>query len=105
MPDLMMLLHVAGHTLETEMTARLAEIGITPRAHCILSKALEAERTQSELAQLCNLDKTTMVVTMDALETAGWAQRNLSGADRRARIIAVTPAGREMVKRAGKVVA
>jgi MarR family transcriptional regulator, transcriptional regulator for hemolysin len=105
MPDLMMLLHVAGHTLETEMTARLAEIGITPRANCVLSKALEAQRTQSELAELCNLDKTTMVVTMDALEKAGWARRRLSGTDRRARIIEVTPAGQEMVERSGKVVA
>jgi MarR family transcriptional regulator, transcriptional regulator for hemolysin len=101
----MMLLHVTGHTLETEMTARLAEIGVTPRANCVLFRALEAERTQSELAELCNLDKTTMVVTMDALERAGWAKRRLSGADRRARIIEVTPAGREMVERAGKVVA
>jgi hypothetical protein len=34
-PDLMMLLHVASHTLETEMTVRLAEIGITPRENCV----------------------------------------------------------------------
>jgi MarR family transcriptional regulator for hemolysin len=104
-PDLMMLLHVASHTLETELTARLAEIGITPRANCVLTKALEAEHTQSELAELCNLDKTTMVVTMDALERDGWAVRRLSSTDRRARIIAVTPAGKEMVQRAEKVVA
>lgn len=104
-PDLMMLLHVASHTLETEMTVRLAAIGVTPRANCVLARALGHERTQTELAELCNLDKTTMVVTMDALEKAGLAERRLSGTDRRARVVAVTEAGAEMVARAEQVVA
>jgi len=103
--DIMMLLRLATHALETELTASLAELGITPRAHCVLSKALDDERTQGELAELANLDKTTMVVTVDALEKAGLAERRLSGSDRRARIIAVTDAGRRMVQRADQVVA
>ena len=103
--DLVMLLRLAGHALETELTARLAELGITPRAHCVLAKAMDHERTQGELAGLSNLDKTTMVVTVDALEKAGLAQRRPTGTDRRARIIAVTDAGRRMVERADEVVA
>ena len=103
-PDLMMLLHVASHTLETEMTARLATIGVTPRANCVLSQALRQERTQTELAEACNLDKTTMVVTVDALEREGLAERRLSSIDRRARIIAVTPAGAELVAKAQRVI-
>ena len=59
----------------------------------MLSKAAGQELTQSQLAELCNLDKTTMVVTLDALERAGLAERRPSSTDRRARIIAVT-AGR-----------
>ena len=51
-PDLLMLFHVASHTLETEMTARLASIGVTPRTNCVLSQAMRQERTQSELAEL-----------------------------------------------------
>src|SRR5262245_60827648 len=102
-PDLMMLFSVASHTLETEMTARLATIGVTPRAHCVLVKAVEQERTQTELAELCNLDKTTMVVTVDALERAGLAERRLSSTDRRARIIAVTPTGADLVAKADRV--
>src|SRR5215218_10329040 len=103
-PDLMMLLHVASHTLETEMTVRLAELGITPRENCVLSKASGHELTQSELAERCNLDKTTMVVTIDALERAGLAERVPSSTDRRARIIAVTAAGERMVAKAELVV-
>lgn len=103
-PDLMMLFNVASHTLETEMTARLATIGVTPRANCVLVRAMQQERTQTELAELCNLDKTTMVVTLDALENAGLAERRLSSTDRRARIIAVTRAGADLVARAETVI-
>jgi MarR family transcriptional regulator, transcriptional regulator for hemolysin len=103
--DLLMLLHVASHALETELAARLAELGITPRGRCVLAAAADGELTQTELAERCNLDKTTMVVTMDTLEKAGLAERRTSSADRRARIIAVTDAGRRMVDESERVVA
>ena len=103
--DLMMLLHLTGHALETELTARLAEIGLTPRARCVLSSALDADRTQSEIADLASIDKTTMVVTMDALESAGYAERKPSPSDRRARVVVVTELGREMVAKGDQVVA
>ncbi|MFC3896249.1 MarR family winged helix-turn-helix transcriptional regulator [Lentzea rhizosphaerae] len=103
--DLMMLLHLTGHALETELTARLAEIGLTPRARCVLSSALDADRTQSEIADLVSIDKTTMVVTMDALESAGYAERKPSPSDRRARVVVVTELGREMVAKGDRVVA
>ncbi|HWO59515.1 MAG TPA: MarR family transcriptional regulator [Umezawaea sp.] len=102
--DLLMLLKVTGHALETELAARLAAVGVTPRAQCVLTNALAGERTQSELAELSNLDKTTMVVTMDALEKSGLAERRLSSTDRRARIIVVTDEGREVVEKARRVV-
>ncbi|MFI6097551.1 MarR family winged helix-turn-helix transcriptional regulator [Lentzea sp. NPDC051213] len=101
----MMLLHLTGHALETELTARLAEIGLTPRARCVLSGALDAERTQSEIAELASIDKTTMVVTLDALEAAGYAERKPSAVDRRARVVVVTESGREIVAKADQVVA
>ena len=103
--DLMMLLHLTGHALETELTARLAEIGLTPRARCVLSSALDAESTQSEIAERISIDKTTMVVTMDALELAGYAERKPSPTDRRARVVVVTDLGREICEKADRVVA
>jgi MarR family transcriptional regulator, transcriptional regulator for hemolysin len=103
--DLGLLLSRAAHGLHTELTAGLTELGISPRAHCVLSKAMTGELTQSQLAGLCALDKTTMVVTIDELEKAGLAERRLSSTDRRARIIWVSPAGEQMVARGREIVA
>ena len=103
-PDLTGLLKHAGHVLETQLTAALAEVGLTPRMQCVLVYALEEERTQIQLAELAYLDKTTMVVTVDALEKAGFAERRPSETDRRARIIAVTPAGAEVAAEGQRIV-
>jgi MarR family transcriptional regulator, transcriptional regulator for hemolysin len=103
--DLGLLLSRAAHGLHAELTAGLTELGISPRAHCVLSHALGGELTQSQLAGLCSLDKTTMVVTIDELERAGLAERRLSSTDRRARIIWVSPAGERLVERGREVVA
>ena len=103
--DLMFLLSQASHALETEMTAALHALGISPRAHCVLTHALRGELTQSQVAEQCALDKTTMVVTMDELEKAGLAERRPLGTDRRARIIAVTKAGERRVAEANAIVA
>ncbi|MFE0737737.1 MarR family winged helix-turn-helix transcriptional regulator [Streptomyces sp. NPDC058855] len=103
-PDLSYLLDHTSHVLRTRMTAALGEIGLTPRMHCVLVHALEAERTQAQLAEIGDMDKTTMVVTVDALEKAGLAERRPSSTDRRARIIAVTEAGAEIAARSQKIV-
>jgi DNA-binding MarR family transcriptional regulator len=104
-PDLTGLLKHAGHVLETQLTAALAEVGLSPRMQCILGYALEEEeRTQIQLAELAYLDKTTMVVTVDALERAGFAERRPSTTDRRARIIAVTKAGAEVAAEGQRIV-
>jgi MarR family transcriptional regulator for hemolysin len=103
-PDLGFLFNHAGHVVNSELSAKLAELGTTPREICVLGKALGAELTQSRLGELAALDKTTMVVTMDALERAGLAERRPSTTDRRARIVAVTPAGEKLLAAGQQVV-
>ncbi|NUT45677.1 MAG: winged helix-turn-helix transcriptional regulator [Thermoactinospora sp.] len=103
-PDLSYLLDHTSHVLRTQMAAALAEIGLTARMHCVLVHALEEERTQIQLAEIGDMDKTTMVVTVDALEKAGLAERRPSSTDRRARIIAVTEAGEEVARRSQEIV-
>ena len=98
------LLGQASHVLVTEMTAAFAEMGVSPRGHCVLSSARTGEFTQKELADMVGLDKTTMVVTIDELEAAGLAERLPSPTDRRARIINVTKAGEKVVATGEKVV-
>jgi DNA-binding MarR family transcriptional regulator len=102
-PDLSFMLAHASHVLATRMTAAFAEIGITPREYCVLYHASTGELTQIELARLSDLDKTTMVVTLDELEAAGYAERHPSPADRRARIVVVTDAGRRVVAAGHKI--
>ncbi|MCP2322894.1 DNA-binding MarR family transcriptional regulator [Hamadaea flava] len=103
-PDLSFFLDHTSHVLRTRMAAELAEIGLTARMHCVLVHALEEERTQIQLAELGDMDKTTMVVTVDALEKAGLAERRPSSTDRRARIVAVTPAGAKLAHRSQEIV-
>ena len=103
-PDLSFLLDHTSHVLRTRMSAALAEIGLTARMHCVLVHALEEERTQAQLAELGDMDKTTMVVTVDALEKAGLAERRPSAQDRRARIIAVTEEGARVAGRSQEIV-
>lgn len=102
-PDVSFLLDHAAHVLRTRMAAALAEVGLTARMHCVLTHALGAERTQAELAEIGDMDKTTMVVTVDALERAGLAERRASARDRRARIISVTDAGAELAARSREI--
>ncbi|MGW2252269.1 MarR family winged helix-turn-helix transcriptional regulator [Kitasatospora sp. NPDC001660] len=101
--DISGLLDHASHVLATRMASAFTELGITPRAYCVLFHAQEAERTQIQLADLADLDKTTMVVTVDELENAGLAERRPSATDRRARIISVTPAGERAVERGTEI--
>jgi len=102
--DLTGLLNSAGHAMSNRLAAALAEVGLTPRMQCVLVHALEEERTQIQLAALADLDKTTMVGTVDELERRGLAQRRPSVADRRARIIAVTPEGRRAAEEGQRIV-
>ena len=102
--DLSFLFDKAGQVLNVRMTAALAELGITPRGYCVLSKAVPGELTQGELAEIALLDKTTMVVTMDQLEGAGLARRLPSPTDRRARIVQTTDEGRRVVEHARKLI-
>jgi DNA-binding MarR family transcriptional regulator len=99
------LLAQASHVMKTEVTAALESLGISPRAHHVLKTAMQGDYTQTELAHIVGLDKTTMVVTLDELEATGLAERRPSATDRRARVIAVTKAGAAKVRQAEAITA
>jgi len=44
--DLLFLLNQASYALTTELTAALAELGISTRAYCVLSHAMKGDLTQ-----------------------------------------------------------
>jgi MarR family transcriptional regulator for hemolysin len=101
--NLCWLLSRASWTLTTELTAALEGLGISPRAHAVLAAAATGEHSQTQLARMIGLDKTTMVVTLDELEAAGLAARRASPTDRRARVIAVTEAGARTLREAEEI--
>jgi DNA-binding MarR family transcriptional regulator len=101
--NLAWLLYRAHWALAAELTAALEPLGVSARGYHVLHAALSGEHTQTELADMVGLDKTTMVVTLDELERAGLAERRLAPHDRRARIVAVTAAGERKVVEAEKV--
>src|SRR2546423_13395466 len=101
--NLAWLLYRAHWPLASELAAALAPLGVSARGYHVLRAALSGQHTQTELAEMVGLDKTTMVVAVDELEKAGLAERQLSPDDRRARIIAVTAAGKRTVAQADKV--
>ena len=95
--NLAWLLSQAHFAMLSELHAALRPQGITPRGYHVLVAAQTGDRTQTELAGLVGLDKTTMVVTVDELESAGLAERTPSETDRRARVISVTAKGDKVV--------
>ena len=102
--DVTGLLNQAGHLLSNRLAAALAEVDLTPRMQCVLVHALEEERTQIQIAALSDLDKTTMVSTVDDLESRGLAERRPSTSDRRARIVGVTEKGRLAAEQGQRIV-
>jgi MarR family transcriptional regulator, transcriptional regulator for hemolysin len=102
--DLSMLLNQASYALTSRLSAALEELGISVRIYCALAKAAEAEYTQGQLADLAWMDKTTMVVTLDEMEARGLAERRHSPGDRRVRVIAITPEGRQVLGKADRIV-
>ena len=95
--NLAWLLSQAHFAMLSELHAALRPQGVTPRGYHVLIAAQTGDRTQTELAGLVGLDKTTMVVTVDELESAGLAERIPSETDRRARVISVTAKGDKVV--------
>jgi DNA-binding MarR family transcriptional regulator len=105
MGNLNWLLTQAHYALATELAAAFQPLGLTPRGHAVLGAAMSGKHTQKQLAELVGLDKTTMVATLDELETGGFAQRVPSTTDRRAHVVEVTAEGRRKVTAANKVAA
>jgi DNA-binding MarR family transcriptional regulator len=73
----------------------LAAHGLTMWGYIALSQlARQPTGTQLALAQAIDYDKTRLIALLDDLERAGLLTRVPDPADRRARNVALTPAGR-----------
>ena len=99
----------ASHALGAALTEGLAPLSLNLRDYTVLLAAERAaiegfSQTQLALARAARLDKSTMVVALDALEEEGLVERRPDPKDRRARIVVTTEAGRKLLAGAEEVV-
>lgn len=82
------------------LTGALAPLDLQPREFWLLTVMQEAPRPQRELAAMCGLDPSTLVPILDGMERRGWIERRRHPRDRRAHLVALTAAGRALLRRA-----
>lgn len=78
----------------------LAPLGLSAREFWLLTLIREAPRPQRELAAVCGLDPSSMVALLDGFERRGWTTRRHDAHDRRVHLVALTPCGEALVRRA-----
>jgi DNA-binding MarR family transcriptional regulator len=98
------LLSRAGTIAQKRFASRLEAVGLTPRMWGALN-VLEAAgpMTQGGLCKGTGMDPSSMVSTIDELESKGLVERRPHPNDRRAHALHVTDAGRETLDRGRKV--
>ena len=100
------LLFVAQQAAQALAAERLEPLGLSPRAWGVLSTLAESgPLTQIELATAMSIDRTAMVYLLDELEEQSLVERVRHPRDRRAFLIHLTAAGREMQRRAAAALA
>jgi DNA-binding MarR family transcriptional regulator len=92
----------ASHTRAADL---LGSVGLTPALFGLLNVIGAREGAiQQELGAAMGIDRSTMVLLIDQLESAGLAKRRPSATDRRAREVAITPKGRRLLHRARRMI-
>jgi DNA-binding MarR family transcriptional regulator len=97
------LLKHAQQRLVQAASPAMAKFGIDGRELAALTVlAAQTPLSQQEAAEQLGVDRTTMVALVDALEAKGLVERHRSPQDRRKNIVAITPAGQDCLRGAGK---
>ena len=77
---------------------KLAQMGMTPKHYGLLLAVYKAPNmTQRDVAGFLKIDRSTTGKLVDMLEEKGFLKRNDHPTDRRAYVLALTPAGAEIV--------
>jgi DNA-binding MarR family transcriptional regulator len=99
-PDLAAMLHWLTRALIEAEHPVLAANDLTMWGYTVLTAlATGPTRTQAALAQAIRADKTRIIPVLDGLQERGLIERHPDPADRRVRLLAITPAGRRAFAR------
>ncbi|MGH2892693.1 MAG: MarR family winged helix-turn-helix transcriptional regulator [Solirubrobacteraceae bacterium] len=86
-------------------SAQLEPLGISPREWAALNCLDEQHGlSQREVANLLGVDRTTMVALVDELQAQGWVTRHPQPDDRRKNIVGLTTEGRDLMRRAARLI-
>ncbi|TMR08484.1 MarR family transcriptional regulator [Nonomuraea turkmeniaca] len=100
-PDLGASLHHLVRSLVAAELPVLARHGISMWGYAVLGALCDSPvRTQAALAEAIGADKTRIIGTLDKLQEAGLIAREPDPADRRARLLSLTDAGRALYRSA-----
>ena len=76
----------------------MTEAGVrTQHYHVLASLADDGEGAQATLADRIGLDRSDLVTLLDELEDLKYVERRVDPADRRRKIVAITPAGEKQL--------
>ncbi|MEV4096243.1 MarR family winged helix-turn-helix transcriptional regulator [Streptosporangium saharense] len=92
--DLIRLLAIAAHVSTETLEQQLAPLGLGVRQRVVLNAIAEGAPTQLAIAHKAGLDKSTLTPVLDQLERQELIERRPDPADRRARVVTMTDAGR-----------
>lgn len=97
------LLVIAARTGQEMASKRLERLGLTVRVCGVLNLLRdEGPKSQQEIGELLNIDRTTMVEIVDELEKQGIVRRERSQRDRRTNAVTLTASGKVKQKRAAE---
>ena len=96
----------AAIELRKDFARALGPLGLKVVDYSILVLvATNPEVNQKQLGEALDVSAPNMAITLDRLVERGWVERVRSTQDRRAMLIHLTAAGRDLVRRAEKVAA
>jgi DNA-binding MarR family transcriptional regulator len=100
-PPLGFLLVRIGEAVDRDFVSSLTDLGLKPRNLRLLVLVDRAGKlNQRDLAGQLGMDPGNLVTILDALEADGLVARPRSEADRRQRLVSLTPSGRRLLARA-----
>ena len=91
--EALQLLHGPGETVGAALVAHPATAGV-----CFTGSTQVAKIIQRTLAASIGFDTSTIGGVVDRLEARGWVKRQVSPEDRRARLLQVTPEGKQLLQ-------